>query len=151
MLLLDTSRILAKFVFMIFHGYCVSGSSVFILLRSFDQEESGLRTSGGRRKEKKLQKEQREAEALWWEEPRILLGLCAAESRPRPCIALRLASRTAIAPGAAPSRGPFPAFQPRDECHDPAVDTGPLRPGRRLQACEAVCRVCQATSAVRYE
>ena len=104
-----TSRILAKFVFMIFHDYCVSGSSVFILLRSVAVDQD-IRRGGGR---KKIQEEQREAGDLWWEEPRILLRLCAAESRPRPCIALRLASHTAIAPGAAPSRGPFPAPRTR--------------------------------------
>ena len=57
MLLLDTSRILAKFVFMIFHGYCVSGSSVFILLRSFDQEESGHQEGGGRKRNFRRSKE----------------------------------------------------------------------------------------------
>ena len=56
MLLLDTSRILAKFVFMIFHGYCVSGTSVFILLRSFDQE-SGHQEGGGRKRNFRRSKE----------------------------------------------------------------------------------------------
>ena len=47
-----TSRILAKFVFMIFHDYCVSGSSVFILLRSV----ALIRTSGGEEEGKKFRR-----------------------------------------------------------------------------------------------